>query len=752
MPKLNILKRRDSEDQTSESATEPRTAVVDVADPGHTPPTLECTPEEMQQLNGSKEGKDLVAWVKQQYARCKNGRQAEEQQWAANLAFYNGNQYFDVMGSDSINAGKFAPTVAPRNRVRLTVNRIRPMVRTEMARLLSQRPSASVIPATSDDQDLFVAQAAEQVWETVSNRRKLQTHITRAAFWTSITGNGFMKTYWDDAAYDPDAQMQGDVVFGSVSPFEIYVPDLLLEDIEDQVYVLNVYAKPIDWLRTFYGEYLEGVELSPDTKMTSSYLENAFASGPRSGRADADASPDAVLVYEMWIKPGASLKFPNGGMMTVVQNTIVMMSKEYPYSHNEYPFAHIKHIPSGRFYGISTIEDIIPLQRDYNDIRSQVSESRKKMGKPQIMAPKGVLTASRMTNAIGQVIEYKPGFAKPEPLPLQSLPAYIPQEMDRVLLDIEDISGQHQVSKGNTPPGVTAATAIAYLQEKDDSYLVTTYGSIESCTEKVARHTLNLIVDYWDVRRLVRVVGEDGAFDAQLLSGADLVNGTDIRVEPGSAIPYSKAGKQATMMDLMKMGFVPAEEGLELLEIGGVQKLVDKLKNDRRQAQRENIKMKKLTRDDFMMDEYQWMVKTSGMGGEEDDLTIVDPQTGMPIQRPPIVSVHTYDNHQIHIDTHNEFRRSQAFELLSPEIQAAFESHVEMHKTMMQQDMLEQMMSQIPSDGTTAGLMGSEDGSSEMVGEEDAMINDTSNDSMAPLPSDNSELSGSGLEAPEEIY
>ena len=214
------------------------------------------------------------------------------------------------------------------------------------------------------------------------------------------------------------------------------------------------------------------------------------------------------------------------------------------------------------------------------------------MGKPQLIAPRGSVVASKITTEPGQLIEYTPGFEPPRPMPLQPLPAYILQELDRIILDMEDLSAQHQVSKGQTPTGVTAATAISYLQERDDSVLSHTYASVEFGYENLAKQVLGPCVQYWDTPRMVKVVGTDGAHDALTLKSADIKNGTDIRMEAGSALPTSKAAKQAFIMDLMKMGFIPPEKGLEMLEIGGVQRLYDQIKIDERQAQRENLKMK----------------------------------------------------------------------------------------------------------------------------------------------------------------
>jgi hypothetical protein len=197
-----------------------------------------------------------------------------------------------------------------------------------------------------------------------------------------------------------------------------------------------------------------------------------------------NSEPDSVLCYEVWFKPGGHPDFPKGGMVQVVADNILYCTKDgIPYQHGEYPFTKIEHIPTGQFYAESSITDYIPLQREYNRTRSQITEAKNRMAKPQLLYAKGSIDPAKITTEPGLAIPYKPGLPPPTPMPLVPLPNYVLEEQDRIISDMEDISGQHQVSKGEAPPGVTAATAISYLQEKDDGILSHTFESVEEAWE-----------------------------------------------------------------------------------------------------------------------------------------------------------------------------------------------------------------------------------------------------------------------------
>lgn len=688
--------------------------------------------EELKAFRETDEGKALVDWVKKAHKDMESSRSKEKQQWLLNLAMYNGQQNSRLAtGMGTGTAGSlYAPPQDRKNDKRI-INRIRSAIRTEQAKFLSQKPGATVVPASSEDEDLFAAMAGEQVWQSLVARKKLQQEYAKSVFWLSITGNGFMKVYWDVNAIDEDSNQPGDIAIESVNPFNLFVPDLREEDIEMQPYVLHMYVKTPTWVHFFYKEELDGIQVENTVTKSDSLLDDAYLKTDGGGNTRAK---NAVMVYEMWIKPGGYKEMPHGGLVTIVGDTLVGYSPNgLPYDHGKYPFIHFGHVPSGKFYRTSIIDDLIELQRDYNENRTHIARARKRMGMPQILAQKGSVSATKWTNETGLMIEYKPGTPPPNVMPLAQLPSYITEETSQILADIEDLSGQHQVSKGSAPPGVTAATAISFLQEKDDSYLVPTYQSVEFGFEKLGRCGLSLAKQYWDVPRTIKVVGSDNSFDAYQFSGADIGSGVDLRVEAGSALPQSKAAKQAFIMDLMKMGFIPPEKGLEMLEIGGATKLLDQLQGDKKQAQRENVKMKTLLEEDVNAFHDEWeQLQQQGQG--------VDNDTGEPLDAPAVVPVNTFDNHEVHIDVHNQFRRSQAYEQLDDYIKEVFERHVSDHEIMAQQKMLQTMLSQIPTDGSVPGIMGNtpEEGMDDLEGGEPSGVSEMP-DGEGMVPEDTTE-------------
>lgn len=701
---------------TTRLSTEPSTSTL-------SPQVDDPNVATIEELNKQKLYKEFAAWADQEYTRAKSARSAFERQWYLNMAFYQGRQWVTYAPSQLGTGigGKLVTPPAPPYRVRSVVNRVRSVIRTEMSRLTSNKPNASVVPASSEDEDLFAAQAGEQVWESLYSTHQLPLVFKRSIFWTTICGTGFMKVWWDKNSQCKDLRgttYRGDIKYAPVTPFHIFVPDLTEEELENQPWVMNVYTKPVQWVKQLLGE-----DFKPSVVSTTEIMNNGFLNLQAAGE---NAKPDSCLVKEIWLKAGSHKDLPKGGMVTLIDNRVVSWNDTgMIFAHDQYPFVKFDHIPTGGFYSASVIEDVIPIQRELNRTRSQIIEAKNRMAKPQLIAPRGSVDPSKITSEPGIVIQYRPGLAPPQPLPMQNLPPYVLQEVDRSLADIEDVTSQHQVSKGGTPTGVTAATAISYLQERDDSVLATTYQSVEAGWEKIAKQSLSHVVQFWDTKRIVQVTGVDGSFDSIALKGSDIKSGLDLRMEAGSSLPVSKAARQALLMDMMTQGLIPPEKGLKMMEIGGVKKLYEELAVDERQAQRENLRMRNLEIQDIEAHLRQAQQSLPAADAMQDPNMPPDPfaqqmpvqtdmQTGEPLLTPPsIVPVNTWDNHAVHIEVHNRFRKSQAFELLKDEIKAQFESHVQAHAMALNQSAM-QAQAQPPAPGGDGQMPpGTENGSNQ---------------------------------------
>ena len=671
-----------------------------------TPAVSEVPPMNLQVFRASDEGKRLLTWLQEEFARCRDMQIQKRNSWYTNLAMLFGEQNFSFSHNPSSKALQITPAAPGKKSNKRVVNRIRSFARTEHSKFISADPTVTSVPASGDDAAQRSAYAAEQVWESYQSSKQLRRHYSRAMWWRVACGTGFVKTWWDSGTLASDGT-QGDVKYASITPFHLFVPILREKELEDQPYVIEAQVRPLEWAENFFAEQLVGEKLTPSNSAQLGLFDDAYLQQLR----DTPGKLDQVLILEHWIKPGATKLLPNGGLVITVEDKIVHYQDSWPYADREFPYTKFEHIATETFYGDSPITDIVSLQQEYNDLRSAVALAARRMGTPNMIVQEGSLDPNKVTNEPGQLIMYRMGFQAPQYIQPPGIPPYISEAMDRVLSDIEDLTGQHEVSKGTAPTGITAGTALAFLKESDDNFLTPQHHDTEEGFEKIARKTLMMFNQYVDVKRRIRVVGADGAHDTELLSGADIADGLDVRVEDGSSVGVSMAAKRAQVLDMVDRGLLDPPTALKMLEVGGVQKALDIMSVAEKQAQRENIRMKMLGERDIKDHETEFLqnVQSRIQQMQEQAMSSGDPMALQAVPEwdeqaeemarqsvPPVVVVNDFDVHEAHIEVHNRFRMSQEYESLPDPVKQQFAKHVASHQQYLQQLTQEKAMMESP--------------------------------------------------------
>lgn len=598
-----------------------------------------------------KTEKEEIAHWEQCFKSCEQQRKPYEEQWYLNIAFYFSRQY--VVWQRSTQGNRLLDPPTPRNRVRLVSNRIKPVIRNELVKLTKEEPQFYVIPNTTEPTDVAAARVGESVADYILKTGHFNRVRRQSTFWSLLCGTSFVKVTCSD--------VDADILLEKVTSFHMFVPNLEDEDLQSQPFVMHCRGMSPDILEEKYK-----VKITPDMNMAENSVEQKFFSSLGIKNKDADHSK-MVYVKEIWVKPceyyptGALLVIAGGKMVYryegtgqvieestdeyISPNAPVGVNNDLPFEHGEYPFAKINHTASGRFYGISTIEDLISLQKELNKNRSQVIECKNRMAKPQMTYVKGSIDVTKITSEVGLYIPVAPGFDPPQPIIIPPLSNVFAEVDKNILEDIDVIAATNQITRGTVPTGIEAASAIAYLSEQNDSQIYNTVVSIEEATEEIGKQCLKLVQQFWTEDKIIKVVSKNNAFEATVFKISTLKDNTDIRVEAGSMAPKSLAARQAFITDLMTKGLIPPEKGLRYLQMSETSRLYDELQIDSKHAQRENFKM------------------SQGMMLEPND----------------------WDNDETHIYEHELYMKSQEFEMSDPVIQNIFIQHLTMTKMKVMQ-------------------------------------------------------------------
>jgi hypothetical protein len=611
-----------------------------------------ATPDSAGQLEGPSRYEEL-------YRKAESHRQRYEPQWYLNLAYYQGNQWVGWDGN-----GIFQPVV-PKNRLRLVDNRIQPIVRTEVAKMTKSRPSFVAAPRTADDSDARAAKLSEFGLEYQWSYQRLTPKQRQALLWSRITGAGFWKICWDRGKGDEfevvlgvdgeplldeyGAPVRRDSVEGEVevkklavgdihvelkTPFEIYVDPLATEDgLESARWVIEKAVRSPSYLKERYK-----VDIEPDADAPQGITESRTAStGGREG----------VNVYEYWSRP--SPEEPRGKHVVWVKGQ-TLLNEDNPY--DDLPYVMFRGIPvPGRFWPDSVVSQLISPQTELNKIISSIAENAQRIGNPAIL--KSRQANVEWTGAIGEEILFDDTMPNsvPQFLQVPEIPGYVRERIDRIETSMREISGQHEVTHGQVPTGVTAASAINLLQEQDDTRLGPDITDMEHSITLAGRMILKLMAKYYTDERTMRIAGEDGRWDIESFRGSQLDGYQDVDVQPGSSMPRSKAAKQAAMQELLQLviqyGMPLNQRDLRKFfkdyEVGGLERLFAGLGTEESYTQRENARF---------------------LAGEQ-------------------VEISEWDNHEAHIEAHSELLKSPTLEraeATTPGVKDALLGHLDLHK------------------------------------------------------------------------
>ena len=626
-------------------------------------------------------------------------RELMERQWKLNLSFYKGKQYvFYNRKSRRIESLPTDEGDKPRYRVRLVSNQIAPNTQSLLSRLVKSKPQFYATPGQAS----YEAQKATEVAENLLDYWWDAFHLTEkreeAMMWSVICGNGFWKITWDDKSgpgmkvmLNPDGQpivdplvryyfdqklaeagidsseferriYQGEIRVDVMSPFDVLLDDSA-QVFEDCKYAFCVHPMTSDEIMERYG-----VRLKPNAvnRYPDETLPGVF------GNNDSKTQENVRVVYYGYFLPGE--KYPNGRFVVFTKDpSIVLYDAPWPYPFDELPLVKFPgmRVP-GQLWDSSVVEQAIPLQKELNRTLSQMIEYKNLTLKPQMLAPVGSLR-QRITDEPGAIFEYNPVAGKvPESIPLPGLPSYVFEHLQDLGARLKDTFGLNEIVEGSVPPNVEAGVAIDLLQEAATDRLAPQIMLMEKTLERAGNLMLQLAQQYYTEPRTMIITGSGSKPKVERFDDADLIKGVSIKVEAGSGLPRTRAGRQARVMQLLQMGILSPTKAYKYLDMADFKSLQMQFEADEEQAMREHDKliMGAAVNEQASQQAQEQLMMSMLEGGEVDPQLL---QQSIDAGLQPLA----FENKAVHLEVHAQFMKSAEFESLPPEVKAQFYKHFE---------------------------------------------------------------------------
>ena len=468
-------------------------------------------------------------------------------------------------------------------------------------------PEPCVLPRAADDE--ATARTLSSVLPVVLEQADYE-QVYSDSWWRKLKqGTGVKGIFWDPAARGG----MGEIAIRSMNLLMLYWQPGIM-DIQDSPHFFSLSLEDSDRLAERWPQ-LKG--RTGGTIDAARYIHD-----------DSIDTDKSVVVDWYYKKPGPGgrelvhyCKFCNGVVLYASENDPLLAQRGF-YDHGKYPFV----------FDVLFQEEDSPAGFGYIDVMKDCQNSIDKMNQAM---DENVLLASKqryvLSDAAGVNEEELADFGRDivhvtgrlsddsfHQLQTAGLQASSITYRNSRVDELKEISGNRDVSQGGTSGGVTAASAIAALQEAGSKLSRDTIKSAYRAFARECYMVIDLMRQFYDEERVFRIVGRQGENQFVRFSGTAL-RPTPVRdiagVELGSREPvfditisaarksaFSRLTQNETAKECYQLGFFdPANAdaalaALEMMDFEGIEKVRQRVRANGTMAQQLALAKQQLAR------------------------------------------------------------------------------------------------------------------------------------------------------------
>ena len=478
-----------------------------------------------------------------------------------------------------------------------------------VAGLTESLPKWMAKPREEGDEELAAVAEAFLQW-TMKNARAagpLQAGVRNG----EVCGTGIWKTPWN-----PDANRgRGANELWACDPLRMYF-DLTKTRLDEMSFIIQEYFLDTAYIRRRWGVDIAAISEFSDFDLDGGVVGTAnrttvFGTAHMPtiyGQPEGTLLTGRTRVIECWLRDFAlestgialpepqreAAKYPDWYLVYAVQGQLLPVSKEskdkdglvrVPY--RKPPYAIYRPMVSeSQFYGISPMHPLLDPQRDYLEGREQLREHRRRHTQPWItIDPRYEVDPQTLGNR-----------DNPIPVPPGAIAYLLPPALgSEVILatnmaaaDMEDISGIHDVARGQRVPQLTAGVAISALQQKAQVRINARLPLLAEACIEIGENSLYNGAVHWGLGGLLRVAGQLGIdvskIDSRSLQAdAAEVLDMDIDVEVGN-YAAERADLRERVAMLAQAQVLPPEVVIELLELPHAHRYIRMIEDRQKQS------------------------------------------------------------------------------------------------------------------------------------------------------------------------
>ena len=600
--------------------------------------------------------KGILKWLKKVVETLEKQAVARNSKYRKNLEAYRGSsnsiQRSDIRRSER----QFI------NRVnKFVINHLYDMTETRISQMTRIKPTIDVLPTNDEFEDKNAAKAVKFLINHLWYINDMDSILQKMQRNARIFGEAYCFIEWspDKGDLHPlyvkarDKNIDLDLLdnmgnsIGKIDKDKpIYIGDIKYEiEVPWRVYLQR--QKKFEDVEYCFRVKVQSTE---DVKKEYPNKKNKLKSDTNVKAFSSDDLTEHLLeeetvIYEFFHK---KTKHCPQGYYCKFTKDVILEYNELPYSHGGLPFERLTDmdIPE-QLNGVSAYEMIRPIQNMHDNLSTLLSKNIYLMGHAKWIMPRGACKIESLGND-NTIVQYQ-GPTPPQMLQTQPNPAEAYAFRNALRDEMGQIYGVQGVSRGTPPAGITAGVALQFLNEQEQERATSDVAKHNTLIQDIARKTIAVAGDYYqpDDGRMLRIVGKDNKYAIRHFDSANLSKDYDVRMQVGSALPESKAGKIQRIVEIMQLkpDLLSNERWVDLLELGNTDKMNTLITAAVKASESENEDM---------------------LAGK----LVADPQE--------------YEDHIIHWKTHVKAIQNRTFkEETPPEVREKVLDHIALHEFVM---------------------------------------------------------------------
>ncbi len=466
------------------------------------------------------------------------------------------------------------------------------------ADMMDNFPKPNVLPRSRDSQ--MDAEKLAKIVPVVLEQNGYQTTYSRKAYDYISDGTAITGVFWDNAKNDG----MGDVAIRQIDIHNIFWKPGI-EDIQESPEVFTVAAVDNKELVKMYPQ-MEG-KIGND-KTTVKY--EADDSTDDSSMSEVVDWYYKVVEYEDVVidESGTTLPRPK----TILHyckycNGEVLYSSENEglengfYQHGKFPFVFqvmfpIKDYPAGFGY-----IDVMKEPQKYIDVLDQLlADNAFKVGTERFFVRRSLgLNVDDFADYSKPFVEFDGNLEDAlKPIDTPTIPAFVLQYQTNKIEELKETSGNRDFSQGTTSGGVTAASAIAALQEAGSKLSRDMIRAAHNAFTEECYLVIELIRQFYTEPREFRIDDGKGGYEFVDYDNANIAAETsadgilkskpifDLQVTAEKKSPFSRAAQNEMAKELYSMGLFnpdmaePALVCLDMMDFEGKDEIKKKVQDN----------------------------------------------------------------------------------------------------------------------------------------------------------------------------